>query len=366
MHGRCCPSRVMLPPKRIISPPLLRLKLASTAAARKVDEQPIEQMHPIRPPIPQPVVAPRPDNTLNRIIASPSLQAYLELSKPQLSILVVLTAMSSYALAPFPASATLPSLVTLTAGTTLCSASANAINQWVEPTYDAQMARTRNRPLPRGALLPHQALTFASVTGIVGVSTLYLGLNPATAFLGLANIVLYAGFYTYLKRISIANTWVGSIVGAIPPLMGWAACAPDAMAIITHPAGLCLAGILFAWQFPHFNSLSWNMRAEYARAGYRMTSVTHPDMNARVALRWSLACFPLSWGLVACGTVVPAFAITSVIVNLGMTFRAYQFWRHKTDQTARRLFFASIMHLPALLCLAMLSKTTLWESILGG
>ena len=368
VHGRgCCPSRQTLLPRRIFISSSWRMPLATAAAARKVTPDVIEYFDPIPPPRPQrPLMTPpSPDTTaLYKVIPAPTLRTYIELAKPQLSILVVLTAMSSYALAPFSAAATLPSLVTLTVGTSLCSASANAFNQWVEPTYDAQMARTRNRPLPRAALFPYQAFTFASVTGVMGVSTLYLGLNLPTALLGLTNIGLYAGVYTYLKRVSISNTWVGSIVGAIPPLMGWAACAPDATAIITHPAGLCLAGILFAWQFPHFNSLAWNMRAEYARAGYRMTSVTHPDMNARVALRWSLACFPLSWGLVACGTVVPAFAITSSIVNLGMAIRAYQFWRQKTDNTARKLFFASIMHLPALLCLAMLSKTTLWESIL--
>lgn len=109
------------------------------------------------------------------------------------------------------------------------------------------------------------------MTSAVGATTLALGVNELTALLGLSNLILYTSVYTPMKRISILNTWVGSIVGAIPPLMGWAACAGT-----LGPGAWIMAGLLYAWQFPHFNALSWNLRPDYSRAGYRMMAVTNP------------------------------------------------------------------------------------------
>ena len=288
---------------------------------------------------------------------------FIELAKPELTILVVLTAMSSYAICPF-SSSSIQGLLFLGIGSTLCSASANAFNQWTEPPFDAQMARTKNRPIIRGAVSPPQAFTYAVVTGVAGVGTLFLGTNTTTALLGLANIILYAGIYTPMKRMTIANTWVGSIVGAIPPLMGWAACTPEGD-LFSSPGGWILAAMLFAWQFPHFNSLSWRMRAEYARAGYRMASVSRPNLNARLTLQYSLAFFPLCAWLVTSGIVSPLYLLPSSIANAYLTKEAWKFWREKSDKNARSLFFASLIHLPVVLCFAMLTKVGLWDGIVS-
>ena len=156
-----------------------------------------------------------------------ALGAYLQLSKSKLSALVVLSAMSGVALSP--AAATLPVLLSTALGTALCSASANTLNQLQEVPFDAQMARTRSRPLVRHAISSLHATTFAAVTGIVGPALLWTAVNPTTAILGASNIVLYAGVYTWMKRKSPFNTWVGSIVGALPPLMGWTACDPQVL-----------------------------------------------------------------------------------------------------------------------------------------
>ncbi|KAI0749888.1 UbiA prenyltransferase family-domain-containing protein [Daedaleopsis nitida] len=147
---------------------------------------------------------------------------YAQLSKSNLTVLVVLTAMSSVALSPLPT--TVPVLLSTAIGTALCSASANTWNQIQEVPYDAQMARTRNRPLVRHAISPLHATGFAVTTGVAGPALLWTMVNPTTAILGAANIALYAGAYTYLKRKSTLNTWVGAVVGGIPPLMGWTAC----------------------------------------------------------------------------------------------------------------------------------------------
>ena len=107
-------------------------------------------------------------------------------------------------------------------------------------------------------------MTFAAVTGAGGVLLLYALVNPLTAELGALNLFLYTCVYTPMKRLSILNTWAGAVVGAIPPVMGWTACTGT-----LDPGCLIPFGVLFAWQFPHFNALSWNLRPDYSRAGYR-------------------------------------------------------------------------------------------------
>ena len=92
--------------------------------------------------------------------------------------------------------------------------------------------------------------------------------------MGLANLLLYTAVYTPMKRLTVYNTWAGSVVGAIPPLIGWASASGGTLDL----GALVLAGVLFAWQFPHFNALSWNLRPDYSRAGYQMMSVTQPGL----------------------------------------------------------------------------------------
>jgi protoheme IX farnesyltransferase len=204
---------------------------------------------------------------------------------------------------------------------------------------------------------------------------LYLGVNSTVAGLGFLNIILYSWIYTSLKRKSIINTWVGAIVGAIPPLMGWAA-----SSLITHPAAWCLAGLLYAWQFPHFNALSHNIADQYKNAGYVMTAAENPMLNARVALRYSILMFPLCFGLSYYDITDWVFPFDSAIFNGWLTVLAYQFWRQQrtnyksgTKPTAegvalagvhaKKLFWCSVWHLPAVLMLAMLHKKGQWEKL---
>ncbi|KAJ2257347.1 Protoheme IX farnesyltransferase, mitochondrial [Coemansia sp. RSA 454] len=276
-------------------------------------------------------------------------KTYSDLSKDKLTAFVVLTSMAGYAIAP--GATQLFTLFWTAAGTTLCACSANSFNQWIETPYDAQMSRTRNRPLARYALSPVHALTFGTACGVAGVTSLFVFVNPLTAGLGLANIVLYAGVYTRMKRLTIANTWVGAVVGAIPPLMGWAAATGT-----LSPGAWVLGAIMFAWQFPHFNSLAYTLRADYSKAGYRMMSVTRPRLNARVALRYSLLMFPLCAMLPVLGITDMLFIADSSIVNAYMAVCAYKFWKHPEPKHSRRLFFSSIAHLPVLLILIMAHK----------
>ncbi|KAF1841780.1 mitochondria protoheme IX farnesyltransferase [Cucurbitaria berberidis CBS 394.84] len=319
-----------------------------------------------------------PQRSLKRVFTT-----YLSLSKPRLSFLVVLTSTAAYSLYPVPellapaatstSSLSTLTLLFLTSGTALCSASANAFNMLMEPKFDAQMSRTRNRPLVRKLISTRGAIVFAVACGIVGTGALYYGVNPTTAFLGAANILLYAGVYTPMKRMSVLNTWVGAIVGGIPPLMGWTAAASqyahdgtwEELLFGEGSAGgwLC-AALLFAWQFPHFNALSWSIREEYKNAGYRMLAWVNPAQNGRVALRYAILMFPVCIGLSYCGVTDWSFIVTSSAINGWMAMKAWHFWRANGHKgTARALFWASVWHLPVVMVLAMAQKKGLGERV---
>ncbi|XP_076442170.1 protoheme IX farnesyltransferase, mitochondrial-like [Babylonia areolata] len=276
-------------------------------------------------------------------------QYYLMLSKIRLTCLVVLTTMSGYAMAPGAFDPLTFALCTM--GTGLTSCAANSINQFFEVPYDSQMNRTKNRVLVRGHISPLHAVTFAMASGTTGLLMLSVGVNGLTAMLGAFNLGLYTLAYTPLKRISIINTWVGSIVGAIPPMMGWAACSGSLGA-----GAWLLGGILYAWQFPHFNALSWNLRPDYSRAGYRMMSVVNPGLTKRVALRYCLATTGLSLAAPLVDLTTWTFAADSLPLNLYLTYLGWQFYRHGDSKSSRKLFRFTLVHLPALLILMWISK----------
>lgn len=294
--------------------------------------------------------------------------------------------MATYALYPVPAflspsigldtpSLSPLTLLFLTTGTALCSASANALNMLYEPDTDAKMSRTRNRPLVRKLLSTRTALLFAVGAAATGVGALWFGVNPTVSFLGFANIAIYAGVYTPLKRIHWVNTWFGAIVGGIPPLMGWAAAAGESATgdgsfrelLFTWPdaaGGWLMASLLFAWQFPHFMALSWSIRDEYKAAGHKMLSWIDPAKNARVALRYSVAFFPICIGLCAVGVTEWTFAVTSLPVNAWLIREAVRFWRFEGHRgSARGLFWASVWHLPVLMVLALAQKKGMWGRV---
>lgn len=275
---------------------------------------------------------------------------YLKLSKIKLTSLVVLTTMAGYALAPAPFD--LYTFTMCSLGTGLVSAAANAINQFFEVPFDAQMSRTKNRVLVCGHLTPAHAVAFAAVSGIVGLSILHYEVSSMTSMLGAANIVLYTCCYTPMKRISIVNTWIGSVVGAIPPLMGWAGCIND----ILMPSAWILPGILYMWQFPHFNALSWNLRPDYSRAGYRMMAVTDPNLCRRTTVRYTIALMSLCYLAPILDLTHWWFALASTPINATFLYLAWKFNNHSDSANSRKLFRFSLLHLPLLMVLILSSK----------
>ncbi|KAH9277879.1 Protoheme IX farnesyltransferase, mitochondrial [Echinococcus granulosus] len=285
---------------------------------------------------------------------------WMALSKARLTGLVVSTALAGCALAapsPLVCEAFLAhpaaSLLALGLGTTLTSASANSINQIMEVQYDSLMKRTRMRPLVRKLISPVGASVFASTTATMGLSILYVSTNSLVASLAAGNLLLYTCVYTPLKRISQVNTWVGSLVGAIPPLMGWAAATGS-----LHSGSLVLACLVYAWQFPHFMSLSWLARQEYAHAGYVMTANVTPQRARAAALRHSLLasliCF-LGAGGASAGQVNWCGGLVAAPFNAMLVYYALRFYSTPLENAgavcsaARGLFRASLLHLPAVM-----------------
>jgi protoheme IX farnesyltransferase len=155
-----------------------------------------------------------------------------------------------------------------------------------------------------------------------------------------------------MKRWHWLNTWVGAVVGALPPLVGWTAATGGSMSV----AALTLAGVLYAWQIPHFLSLSWTIRREYERGGYEMLARRLAHKVAPATLLWALYCLPLGACCAAANLTTPLFALTSLAPGVPLVLAARAFARHRSEQASRRVFRATLAWLPIFLVLMMAHK----------
>lgn len=279
---------------------------------------------------------------------------FSQLSKLRLSSLVVATTSAGFLAAGGPISWT--TLTACSLGTAFCASSASTFNQVFEIERDRAMKRTSNRPLPRNAVSKENAILLGLATGGTGTATLAMGTDPLTTALGVGNIVLYAGLYTYMKPRSELNTWVGAIVGAIPPVMGWTAAGGS----VTDAEALILGGTLFLWQFPHFFALSWMHRRDYARGGFEMVPCNDPTGNRTANLinryTWYLSTIPLiSTGL---GVTNSMFAVEGFAINAYALYVAKQFNDDRSNGNARKVFLTSLWYLPCLMALFILHSKT--------
>ncbi len=278
----------------------------------------------------------------------------LALTKPRITAMVVLTAGIGLLLA----SPALPEaglvLHTLT-GTWLVAAGSSALNHFLERERDARMHRTANRPLPAGRLRPATALAVGA--GLSGVGTLELawrvGFLPAA--LGLLAFLAYVGVYTPLKLRSSLATLVGAVPGAIPPMMGWSAVTGR-----LEPGAWLLFALLFLWQLPHFLAIAWLCRDDYARAGFPMLPVLHPDgrSTARQMVLYSAALLPVSLGPTTLGLAGIPYFVGALALGLAFLVFCWQFGRSFSERAARRVLLASVAYLPAVLAGMVLDRVT--------
>ncbi|MDQ5858114.1 MAG: heme o synthase [Acidobacteriota bacterium] len=287
------------------------------------------------------------------LVVAPARAAdFVALTKPRITFLVLVTTAVGYALGVgpgFQASV----FVALLVGTALVSGGASALNQWAERDADARMSRTRSRPLPSGRLAPADAFAFGIAISVVGVVLLAAAVNALTALLAAASLASYVLAYTPLKRVTPLCTLVGAIPGAIPPMMGWAAAAGS-----LGREAWALFAVLFLWQLPHFLSIAWIYREDYARGGFPMLPVTDPsgDSTARQAVAYAAALVPvtlLAGAFAGAGQLYlwSAAGLGALFVGCAVAFAV-----HRSLRSARRLFLVSVLYLPAVLALMVLDR----------
>jgi len=277
------------------------------------------------------------------------LRLYLELTKARLSAMVLLSTLVAFLVAG-RGHLELARLVWTLLGTGLCALSANALNEWWEVDRDALMLRTRSRPLPAGRMSRAHALGVGIGLGIIGQLTLLTLVGALAALLALASLLLYVLVYTPLKPRSPVNTLVGAVCGALPPLVGWAGAAGE----LGRGAWL-LAALLFLWQIPHFLALAWLYREDYARAGFRMLPGVDPSgrLTGALVVVYSLALLPVGLALTLAGVAGSRFAVGYLLLGLLLLVPGLRLRRRLDEPSARRLFVASMIHLPLVLALLL-------------
>ena len=277
---------------------------------------------------------------------------YIALTKPELTILSVLTALAGYYLGAGGVLQGIGLIHTLL-GTAMVGGGSGALNQYIERRFDAQMKRTENRPLPSGRIAPLEALLFGLLLSCGGIVYLAVSVNMLTALLAAVTCVTYLSLYTPLKRLTPLATLIGGIPGALPPVMGWTAATGE-----ISSGAMVLFGILFFWQMPHFLSLAWMYRKDYARAGYRLLAVMDPEgsRTATQALLHTCLLIPVSLLLLRWGGAGVIYGVSAAVLGAGFLLFAVLLLLQRTSGAARKLFFASLMYLPALMLAMVLDR----------
>jgi protoheme IX farnesyltransferase len=286
------------------------------------------------------------------------MKDYIALTKPRITWLILMTTGVGYF---FGAQRGLHgwtdwhflTLIHTIIGTGLIASGTAALNQWYEREADSKMRRTQARPLPSGRLDAGKALTFAIAISVAGFVELWFGANPLSALLGLFTLLCYLFVYTPLKQRSPHSTTIGSIPGAMPPLIGFAA----ASGTLTWDAWILFA-ILFLWQFPHFYAIAWMYKEDYARAGIRMLPVVEPDgkSTARRILLYSIALIPISMMPKFFAMAGNVYLCGALALGLAFLYYGLRIRTDRTRQQARRVLLASVVYLPVLFSLMLFDR----------
>jgi len=285
--------------------------------------------------------------------APPGLRQDLAvLMKVRLNFFVLVTTLFGFLLASRGGDIQWMKLVHTIIGTALAAFGSAAFNQLMEVDLDARMRRTADRPLPSRRMDPLVAFGIGWILSAIGIIHLAVQVGHLAAYLTAATVAIYVFIYTPLKRFSSANTLVGAVPGAIPPMIGW----------VGAGGGLgweawFLFGILFFWQLPHFIAINWLCREEYEAAGYKMWS--NGDVSGRKSGILS-AVFAL---VLAAFSLLPAwFGFANVIWSIGgpllallMMALALRFAKDGERTSARRLFFFTLLYLPVALLILLLA-----------
>src|SRR5947208_4068055 len=273
------------------------------------------------------------------------------LTKPRVVLMIVVTTLVGYYVG-LTGAPEWTRLLHLAIGTVLAAGGTLALNQYWERDVDARMERTRTRPLPDGRLMPLEALTFGGAITALGIVYLAAFVGMAPAAVTFATFVLYLFAYTPLKLRTALCTIIGAVPGALPPVTGWVAARED-----FSVGAWVLFGILFFWQLPHTLAIARLYRDDYARAGVRVLPVV--DVGCATERQIVSACV----GLLAVSLLPTLIGLAGSIYFIGAlvaggglaVFGALQA-REPSTTSARRVLFASLFYLPAVLALLALDK----------
>ena len=272
----------------------------------------------------------------------------MELTKPRITLLVLVTTLVGFYMASRDG-IDLLLLFHAILGTALVASGASALNEYLERDLDARMARTRNRPLPDGRLLPAEALIFSATISAAGVAYLLYFVNALTAALGALTLAGYILVYTPLKTRTALCTLIGAFPGAAPPVMGWTAASGRVDVV-----ALSLFAILFLWQMPHFFAIAWIFTEDYTRAGFSIH--VSGEKTGRQIIFFCSALIPVSilptlFGLTGMTYFVGAVLLGFIYLGYGFAVALF-----RSNTHAHRLLRISVLYLPALLVLMMVDK----------
>ncbi|MBK6751322.1 MAG: protoheme IX farnesyltransferase [Acidobacteria bacterium] len=280
------------------------------------------------------------------------LSAYVELTKPRIAFLLVLTSAAGFYLATKGSFDTVL-FINAMIGITLLAFGVATLNQWVERDIDPLMERTEKRPLPSKRVSPNEALFFGIVQCAVAEAYLLFLVNGLTAVLGLVVIVGYVLVYTPLKTRTSASTAIGAIPGALPPLMGWTAAANE----ITV-AAWALFAMQFLWQFPHFFAIAWMYREQYKNAGILMLPVVEPSgtLTFRQIVLFTIMLVPVSIAPFIFGISGIFFLVGAILLGLWFLYAGVRSALDRSNERARKLLLVSVIYLPLLFILMVANK----------
>ena len=292
-------------------------------------------------------------NSRTAALAQPTkLGAYIALTKPDVSLLVLMSTAAGFymgARGPMP----WLHMLHVIFGTMMMAAGTAALNHYIERESDRFMRRTASRPLPTGQLTPAEALRFGLALALAGAVDLYGSAGSIACLLGVFTSLSYLLAYTPLKKRTVWATFVGAIPGAIPPMIGWTA----ATGKLGTGAWLLFA-ILFLWQFPHFHAISWMYREDYARAGILMLPVVDKDgtRTFRQIVLYAASLVAVSLLPAIMGFAGMLYFFGALVTCTGLVQVCLWAASAKTNTRAKWLMHATVLHIPILLGLMMYDK----------
>lgn len=278
--------------------------------------------------------------------------AYVELTKPRITSLIMLTAAAGFALGSQDGVNYLL-LTHAMIGIGLLASGLGTLNQFIERDLDVLMRRTAERPLPTHRLQPIEALLFGITLVVAAELYLTLFTNTLTTVLGFFVVAGYLFAYTPLKTRTTFSTFVGAFPGAMPPVLGWAAARGS-----LDVTALVLFAILFLWQFPHFLAIAWMYREDYGRAGICMLPVVEPDgrVTGQQIIAYTVMLVPVSLLPTLLGVAGKVYFVAALVLGLLFLASGIRAALSKSNQHARQLLMASVFYLPLLFGVMVLNR----------